>query len=88
MFEIVKEAELRPHDLSKIAKVSRVTASMWLNGHTKPHPLIKERVEKLLDVIRAAVESGDLPVPPDVTRRERAHYIQKALELRGWGNNN
>ncbi len=79
MFEIAKDARLMPHDLAKILKINRITVSMWFNGHSKPHRFLQDRVEKLLDVIRLAVEAGDLPVPHDVTRRERAHYIQKVL---------
>lgn len=82
MFEIAKEARLQPHDLAKLLKVSRITVSMWFNGHSKPHRLLADRVEKLLDAIRQAVEAGELPVPHDVSRRERGHYIQKAVGKR------
>lgn len=79
MFEVAKEARLQPHDMAKLLKVSRITVSMWFNGHSKPHRLLGDRVDKLLDAIRAAVEAGELPVPHDVSRRERGHYIQKVL---------
>lgn len=81
MFEIVKTARLQPSDLAKVLGVNRITASMWLNGHAKPHRLLEDRVANLLDQIQRAVEAGDLPVPHDVTRRERAHYIFKVLQL-------
>jgi hypothetical protein len=80
MFEIAKEARIRPDDFSKLAKVSRVTASMWFNGHTKPHHLLQVRVNELLDAIKAAMDAGDLPVPHDVGRRERHLYVTKAVE--------
>ena len=79
MFEIVKTARLNPHELAKMLSVSRVTVSMWVNGHNKPHQLIEARVLKLLDAVKSAVDSGDLPVPFDVTRRERPHYVNKTL---------
>ena len=79
MFEIAKEARLQPHDLAKLLKVSRITVSMWFNGHSKPHRLLADRVEKLIDAIAKAVDAGELPVPHDVSRRERGHYIQKSL---------
>jgi len=79
MFEIVKTARLQPHELAKMLSVSRVTVSMWVNGHNKPHHLLEARVGKLLDAVKSAVESGDLPVPFDVTRRERPHYVNKTL---------
>jgi DNA-binding XRE family transcriptional regulator len=82
MFEIAKEARLQPHDLAKLLEVSRITVSMWFNGHSKPHRLLADRVEKLLDAIRQSVDAGELPVPHDVSRRERGHYIQKTVGKR------
>lgn len=88
MFEITKEARLRPHEIAKLLKVSRVTVSMWVNGHSKPHRMLGDRVDKLLDAIRHAVEAGELPVPHDISRRERGHYIQKTLAKRLDGSEN
>lgn len=82
MFTVAKEARLQPHDMAKLLKVSRITVSMWFNGHSKPHKLLNDRVSKLLDAIREAVDVGELPVPHDVSRRERGHYIQKVLGRR------
>lgn len=82
MFEIAKDARLQPHDLAKLLKINRITVSMWFNGHSNPHRLLEQRVEKLLDAIKASVEAGELPVPHDITRRERGHYIQTVLGKR------
>lgn len=79
MFAIAKDARLQPADLAKLLKVNRVTVSMWFNGHTAPHRLLDDRVQQLLERIRQALETGDLPVPYDITRRERGHYIHKIL---------
>lgn len=79
MFENVKAAGLQPHDLAKLLRVNRITTSMWLNGHTEPHHLHRQRVEKLVDAIGQAVQAGALPVPLDVSRRERGLYIRRAL---------
>ena len=79
MFEPVIAAGLQPNDLAKLLKVNRITSSQWLNGHTLPHLLHRERVQKLVDAVDAAVQDGKLPVPLDVTRRERGLYIQNAL---------
>ena len=80
MFDTAKAAKLQPHDLAKLLKVSRVTVSAWYNGHTNPHRLLADRVAKMLDAIAAAVKGGALPVPHDVPRRERGHYIATALK--------
>lgn len=79
MFEPVLAAGLQPNDIAKLLKLNRITTSMWLNGHTEPHRLHRERVQKLVDAIDAAVQSGALPVPLDVGRRERGLYIRNAL---------
>ena len=71
MFDIVRTAELLPHEIDKILGVSRVTVSMWVNGHNKPHRLLENKVGTLLDVMHRAVEGGDLPLSPDVPREER-----------------
>jgi xylose isomerase len=80
MFEPVRAAGLQPHDLAKLLKLSRITTSMWLNGHTEPHRLHIDKVQKLVDAIDAAVQAGSLPVPADVGRAERGLYIRKALD--------
>ena len=79
MFQTVRDAGLMPHEVARIIKVSRVTASMWLNGHTKPHRLLADKVAKFLDAVSSAVDAGDLPVPPDLKRKERAEYLTKTL---------
>lgn len=79
MFETAKRAGLQPNDFAKVLKVSRVTASLWLNGHNQPHRLIRPKVDKLLDAITSAVENGDFPVPKDMSRTERAGYIHGVL---------
>ena len=79
MFQVAKDARLRPDDIAKLMKLSRVTVSLWFNGHTKPHHLIAKRVDKLLAAIKSAMDAGDLPLPHDVGRRERGMYIHNTV---------
>lgn len=79
MFETAKRAGLMPHDFAKMLKISRVTASLWFNGHNKPHRLLSGRVYKLLDAVERAVESGELPAPADLSREDRSKHIIRAL---------
>ena len=52
MFQRAKEeAKLRPDDLAKLLKVSRVTVSLWFNGHTKPHHLLSKRTIQHVDAL-------------------------------------
>ena len=79
MFDIAKEAGLGPSDLSKLLKVARVTASLWLNGHANPHHLLRTKVTRLLDGVGRAVEAGELPAPVDLRRGERTAYIERTI---------
>jgi DNA-binding XRE family transcriptional regulator len=79
-FTPVKNASLRPHDLAQLVGVSRVTCSMWLNGHGQPHYLLTDKVQKIVDAVDRAVSAGLLPVPHSVMRRERGYYIKTAVE--------
>jgi transcriptional regulator with XRE-family HTH domain len=79
MFQAAKDARITPNDFAKVMGVSRVTASLWFNGHNKPHHLIRKRVEEALDCIRKGLNGGDFPVPYEVVRRERYLYIQKVI---------
>lgn len=80
MFDIVRDqAKLGPSDFSKLATVSRVTVSLWFNGHANPHALLAKKVQRLVDAVEMAVKDGDLPVPHDVERRKRGLYIKNAV---------
>jgi hypothetical protein len=80
MFEVVKQAKIKPVDLAKFLNVSRVTVSLWLNGHKKPHHLLRHRVDLFLKAVKMAVDSGSLPLPADTKRADRFHKISEALE--------
>lgn len=79
-FSPVKRADLKPSDLAKLIGVGRVTCSYWINGHTQPHYLHHDRVRGIVDAIQTATEGGLLPVPMNIMRRERAHYIRQAID--------
>ena len=71
MFEVLKDAGLTPSTIARLLNVSRVAVSLWVNGHSKPHSLLKRRVDKLLQAIQSAVDCNDLPLSEDVPRRNR-----------------
>lgn len=78
-FDIVRKAGLRPVDLHRLLKITRVTASLWLNGHVQPHALLRNRVNTLLDAVAKAYEAGDLPVPVNIKRADRAKYVNSCI---------
>lgn len=79
MIETFKEAGLLPHEVAHVLGISRVTVSMWYNGHTKPHRLHEDKVQKLVDDVKQAVESGALPAPSGVARKDRLTYLKATL---------
>lgn len=79
MLERITEAHLLPSDVARLLNLSRVTVSRWLNGHSRPHQLHEYKVKRLLDAVDRAMDSGDLPVPHDIKRSERAAYLTKVL---------
>ena len=84
MFEPLEAAGLGPSDTARLLGVSRVTVSLWLHGHHKPHHLLADPLKRFLDAVRACVDTGTLPVPRDVIRRERGLYIRQSLRAFGW----
>ena len=82
-FTPVLAAGLKPTDLANLVGIGRVSVSYWLNGHKQPHYLHHDKVQGIVDAIAAATESGKLPVPINVMRRERAHYIRRAVAKTG-----
>lgn len=78
-FATIKAGGLRPSDVAKLLRISRVAVSLWFNGHSQPHRLIEMRVHRLEDAVRSALQSGDLPISRDVPRDER--YEAKAAAV-------
>jgi hypothetical protein len=78
-FTPVHDADLKPTDFAHLVGVGRVTCSYWLNGHKQPHSLHHAKVKRIVDDVARATKSGLLPVPMNVMRRERAHYIRQAI---------
>ena len=79
MLDVIKEANLKPVDVAKLLNVSRVTVSLWLNGHKKPHRLLHNRVELLTKAVKAAIGNGSLPVSPDTKRADRFDKVKEAI---------
>lgn len=82
MFDVAKDAGILPSDVAKFLGVHRVTVSAWFNGHNEPHRYLQDKIDKLLDAVDAAVETGELPVPRDIRPRERGTYVQNILRKR------
>ena len=79
MFELAKALGVTPQHIADFVKVTRITASGWVNGHTKPHTILADRIEKFNSALKSAEKSGDLPLSPDITMRKRRKCIYEVL---------
>lgn len=80
MFTVIRDvAKLRPADFATLLGVSRVTCSLWFNGHANPHRLLRAKVDRLLAAGAAAVQDAQLPVPSNIERRNRTNYIKQVF---------
>jgi transcriptional regulator with XRE-family HTH domain len=79
MFDVVKQAGISVSDFARIAGVSRVSASQWMNGRVSPHRLHKRKIEQLLTAIKAGVDNEDLPVPGGLTDAQRLKRVKQVI---------
>jgi transcriptional regulator with XRE-family HTH domain len=79
MFEVIRQAGLRTREVGRLLGTSRVTVSLWLNGHTSPHRLHANKVNKFLDALKHAVEVGELPPPKGLKPEERETYVTNVV---------
>ncbi len=87
MFEVLKTAGVSVTDFAKIAGVSRVSVSHWVNGKMNPHKLHASKIQLLLDAMQKAVDTEELPIPVGMDRvaalkRTRAAILKHVVELR------
>ena len=77
--ETFKLAGLRPKHLAAVLGVSRVTASIWLNGHGKPHVLLLDKVSDLAERVSHSMSVGELPFPGYVSKSDEVKYLKDIL---------
>lgn len=80
-FDVIKKAGLTTGDFAKIAGVSRVTVSLWVNGHALPHKLHGGLISRLLLALEKEVEEKSLPLQ-GVSKEDRLHAIRNILNKR------
>lgn len=81
---VMHVAGVKPRHVARLLGVSRVTASNWLRGATKPHSLVQTQVKLLFDAVSLAVNEGNLPVsdklPPDERSVKTVSVIKKYMD--------
>lgn len=70
--QVLFDAGLRPHHVSRLLDVHAATVANWYGGETQPHRWIMDRVRALAKAVSLAVDAGTLPVDtPGLTAPER-----------------
>lgn len=77
-FECLKKAGIKNGEFAAIAGVSRITVSLWVNGHVGPHKLHEARINVLVNAVANAIKKGDLPLE-DVPREQRLKKLKAAI---------
>lgn len=75
-----KRAGLYPSDISRMLGISRVAVSLWFNGHSRPHKLLRDRVERLHKAVLGALEENSLPISSDYAKKERHGKVRDVIE--------
>lgn len=82
---ILKSAGVQPRHVHRLIGVSRVTASNWLRGQTKPHALVRDKAELLMSAVSSALNDERLPIsdslPPDERSFKTAAIIKRYMDL-------
>lgn len=87
MFDVLKKANITISDFAKVAGVSRVSVSQWVNGRMKPHKLHQAKINTLLDAVNLGLEQGKFPIPKGLDRvatfkRLRTTIVDNVREIK------
>lgn len=77
--ELLKKAGVGVGEFAKLAGVSRVTASLWINGHAAPHTLHKDKIDRLWVAISNAMVENQLPLSGKLTKADRAVKLAEVV---------
>ena len=69
---LVRAAGVRPKHLVRLLGITRVTASNWMTGASRPHFLLAGRAEAVMAAIRSALNDKELPVSDNLPPVERS----------------
>ncbi len=79
MKDLLSKAGIQITEASRLLQVSRATVSSWVNNNSEPHRFLKDRVDRFIFIVDAAVANADLPISEDVDKAERLSKISKVL---------
>lgn len=80
LVDTLKKAELGPSEVARLLNLSRVTVSLWMNGHNKPHSLLAHRVDTLQRAVAKALDEDLLPLESGMKRRDRRFKLEDIID--------
>jgi transcriptional regulator with XRE-family HTH domain len=78
-FRLLIKAGISQGEFAKLVGSSRVMVNYWIHGKAEPHPVVRDRVEGLLQQIAQAIDADALPLSLSVARRDRVAQLRKVL---------
>lgn len=84
MFDVVRKAGLTPDEFRDVLDcVSRVAVYNWMASppRSKPHKMVRDRVDKALVMLKKLVDRGTLPLRDDLSRETRKEKIAKLRKV-------
>lgn len=76
-FSPLKKAGLHQQEVADLIGVCRATVSRWYNHHTRPHRLVRKRVETTLSLITQALADKQLPLDPLDKPKRRLEQLRE-----------
>jgi HAMP domain-containing protein len=80
-FRLLIKAGISQGEFGKLVSASRVMVNYWIHGKSEPLPVVRDRIEVLLERIAQAVDADVLPLPITVARRDRVEQLRKILDF-------
>lgn len=79
MFESLKKANISVTAFAKVAGVSRVSVSQWVNGRMKPHKLHQAKINALMEAVDLGLEQGKFPIPKGLERNAAFRLLKATI---------
>lgn len=76
--KLVKQAGIHVDEFAGFCGVSRIAVYGWFKGGTI-NPLRKPRIDKLMQALQSAIDSGDLPIERPKIRRVDKESVTKKI---------
>lgn len=78
--ELLQQSGVNNSELAAIMHVGRMSVWRWQHGVQPKQELTRVTCEKIVGLLRKAIDAGYLPLPEDVRHSERIGLIKRILK--------